>query len=67
MKRKYESPTADLLRFDYREVVAAASSAGGDDASHCTFNANPGGCGPSNFGQCKEDYNFNPGRCKNNK
>ena len=61
-KKTYVTPVADLLKFDYRETVVAS----GDDASHCTFNANPGGCGPSNYGQCREYYNDNPGKCKNN-
>ena len=66
-KRIYVTPAVDMLVFDYRNVVTAS---GGDedtgyDASHCTFGSNPGGCGPSNYGQCKDYFNDNPGRCKN--
>ena len=62
-KRTYETPVADMLVFDYAEQVRANSS--GYDASHCTFGANPGGCAPSSYGQCREYYNNNPGSCDN--
>ncbi len=62
-KKTYVTPVADLLRFDYRETVVATS---GYDASHCTFNRQPGGCGPSNYGQCKKYFTDSPGECNNN-
>ena len=64
MKKAYKTPVADLLRFDYKDTVTASDE--GDDASHCTFGRQPGGCAPGNYGQCKEYYSSNPGRCKNN-
>jgi hypothetical protein len=63
MKRKYETPVVDLLKFDYRETVVASGK--GDDASHCTFNRQPGGCAPKSYGSCGNYYTSNPGKCKN--
>ena len=63
-KKTYETPVADMLRFDYREIVTSASN-GGDDASHCTFGRNPGGCAPKSYGKCHEYYSDNPGNCQN--
>ncbi len=63
MKKKYETPVADLLKFDYRETVVAKS--GGYDASHCTFNRQPGGCAPKSYGNCREYYTSSPGGCDN--
>ncbi len=61
-KKTYVTPIADLLRFDYRETVVAS---GGNDASHCTFNRQPGGCAPKSYGSCREYYNDNPANCDN--
>ena len=64
-KKAYSTPVADLLRFDYKENIIAASN-GGDDASHCTFGRNPGGCAPKSYGKCKQYYTDSPGSCNNN-
>ena len=58
-KRTYETPIADLLVFDYREQVTAAS--GGFDASHCFYNRNQGQCAPKNANKC--DVSSTPGTC----
>jgi len=63
-KRTYQPPVADLLKFDYRETVVASNT--GNDASHCTFGRNPGGCAPKSYGSCKKYYSDSPGSCNNN-
>lgn len=47
-KKKYVAPTADLLKFDYKETVAASgrnSSCLGKNANKCDgWRSNPGPC-----------------------
>ena len=59
-KRNYETPTADLLVFDYKENVTA--SLGGEDASHCVVGgANQKQCGGLNKNKC--GLSASPGAC----
>ncbi len=62
-KKTYEAPVADLLVFDYKDMVTANS--GGGDASHCTGGRNPGTCMSKGYGNCGS-YTSNPGKCNNN-
>lgn len=59
MKKTYETPVADLLKFDYKETVVA--SGGGEDASHCFNGRNQGQCLGNNWKQC--GGTANPGNC----
>ena len=61
-KKTYETPVADLLVFDYKDMVTANS--GGGDASHCTGGRTPGKCMSKGYGNC-DGYTSNPGGCDN--
>lgn len=60
-KKTYETPVAELLVFDYKENVAAASG-GGVDASHCFYGNNQGQCLGNNWKKCGGGIS-NPGQC----
>lgn len=57
-KKKYVSPIADKLEFDYRENVVASPTV---DASHCFNGRNQGQCLSSNWKKC--GGSANPGKC----
>lgn len=59
MKKTYETPVADLLKFDYKETVVAS---GGIDASHCFNGRNQGQCLGNNWQKC--GGTSNPGNCQ---
>ncbi len=58
MKKTYEAPVADLLKFDYKDNVVAS---GGHDASHCFEGRNQGQCASKNANKC--DVPRTPGSC----
>ncbi len=59
MKKTYETPVADLLKFDYKDNVVASDA--GVDASHCYAGRNQGGCLGNNWKKC--GGTANPGKC----
>ncbi len=62
-KRTYKTPEADMLIFDYKENVVAASGEleQTGDASHCFNGRNQGQCLGNNWKKC--GGTGNPGKC----